>query len=126
MFCEYILFCFSVLLGDWIIECRTNSHLTGGMRALYRVADCSNSRQKRQTFEFSNEIESRVEYYDEGPLKHLNTLQENKSPKVLPKKLLPARDGRVREYFVAAVEEEWEYAPKDRHLIMGGSLMDTE
>ena len=98
------------------------------MRALYRVQDCSNSRQKRQTFEYTNEIESKVEYLDED-LKYFST--EDKmlfDPKRenAPKKKLPSRNGRIREYFVAAVEEEWEYAPKDRHLVLGGSLMDSE
>lgn len=98
------------------------------MRALYRVEDCSNSRQKRQTFEYTNEIESRVEYLDESPR---NLSPEDKiffDPKKenLPKKKLPSRNGNIREYFVAAVEEEWEYAPKDRHLVLGGSLMDSE
>ncbi|GBM15077.1 Hephaestin-like protein [Araneus ventricosus] len=113
--------------GDWIVECRTNSHLTGGMRALYRVTECPKNRQKRQVNNSLNEIASRVEYYYESP-KPKDRMYEDirklvQEPK---KKVFPGRNGKVREYFVAAVEEEWEYAPKDRHLVLGGSLMDSE
>ncbi|XP_042894913.2 hephaestin-like protein [Parasteatoda tepidariorum] len=116
--------------GDWIIECRTNSHLTGGMRALYRVAEClTGNRQKRQISDSSiNEIASRVEYYDENS-KEEKQYEKETMKKPLPEfkmKATPMRDGKIREYFVAALEEEWEYAPKDRHLILGGSLMDSE
>lgn len=115
------------IAGDWIIECRTNSHLTGGMRALYRVEDCSSSRQRRQTFEYTNEIESRVEYSDDVPkdIPLGDKVLYNSNRESLKKKV-PSRDGKIREYFVAAVEEEWEYAPKDRHLVLGGSLMNSE
>ncbi|KFM81979.1 Hephaestin-like protein 1, partial [Stegodyphus mimosarum] len=114
--------------GDWIIECRTNSHLTGGMRALYRVEDCTNKRQKRQVFNDINEISSHVEYYNDIPKKDRAEIPENyRIPLADAKtKLQPAMGGKIREYFVAAVDEEWEYAPRDRHLVVGGSLMDNE
>ncbi|GIY90425.1 hephaestin-like protein [Caerostris darwini] len=113
--------------GDWIVECRTNSHLTGGMRALYRVAECPQKRQKRQVYNSLNEIASRVEYYDEDPKPKDKMYEEVRKPIQNPKvKTFPARGGKIRDYFVAAVEEEWEYAPKDRHLVLGGSLMDSE
>ncbi|XP_054712431.1 LOW QUALITY PROTEIN: ferroxidase HEPHL1-like [Uloborus diversus] len=117
--------------GDWIIECRTNSHLTGGMRALYRVEECSNIRQKRHTQENTNEITSKVEYYEpisnRVDVNQLPTVSKEKQGYLSPKeKIVPVRGGKVREYFVAAVDEEWNYAPTDRHLVLGGSLMDSE
>lgn len=95
---------------------------------MYRVADCASSRQKRQISDNAVDIRSRVEYLDDAPTKP--TSSQDRVPFdsdwALRKEKQPSRNGRIREYHVAVVEEEWEYAPKDRHLVLGGSLMDSE
>lgn len=98
---------------------------------MYRVAQCPKNRRKRQVSNSLNEIASRVEYYEQN--EELNdkvkkqVFDSTRKPRIEPKKkLVPSAGGKVREYYVAAVEEEWEYAPKDRHLVLGGSLMDNK
>ncbi|GFR20008.1 hephaestin-like protein, partial [Trichonephila clavata] len=87
---------------DWIVECRTNSHLSGGMRAMYRVTECPQSRQKRQVYDSLNEIGSYVEYIDENP-KIRNNI-EKQAYEISgnhcknQEKSYSTRGGKIREY----------------------------
>lgn len=33
---------------------------------------------------------------------------------------------KVREYFIAAIEVEWNYAPINRHIVDGSNLLENE
>ena len=37
-----------------------------------------------------------------------------------------AVEGKTRRYFIAAVEEAWDYAPTDRDVVQGKTLKDSE
>ncbi|UYV79207.1 HEPHL1 [Cordylochernes scorpioides] len=90
--------------GRWTVECRTNAHLLNGMRAIYHVDDCRNKPSSAAS-----------------PGNFISDV-----PEAYKAVVGGSRGGKVREYFIAALETEWNYAPINRHIVTGESLLQNE
>jgi hephaestin len=110
--------------GTWLLHCHVNEHLEGGMVGLFNISGGGAAEAQGAPAAGALGLERGTPVLEPPGIGQQPVLA-HKFPSH-PRPWPPAVTGAVREYFIAAVQEEWDYAPAGGDMCSGALANYTE